>query len=128
VLELGAGTGAVGIFAAALGAARVVLTDGGSDALLALAERNVELNRQPRGPVPASAVVNVERLKWGGTLHAALHSVDFVLASDVTTLRTELQVLCDTISSLIRKNPSTRVILSHECRSDYDEQLEYFEN
>ena len=45
VLELGSGTGAVGLYAAALGASRVVLTDGGPPALLELLAANVDANR-----------------------------------------------------------------------------------
>ena len=39
------GTGAVGLYAAALGASRVVLTDGGPPALLELLAANVDANR-----------------------------------------------------------------------------------
>jgi hypothetical protein len=46
VLELGSGTGAVGLYAAALGASRVVLTDGGPPALLELLAANVDANRR----------------------------------------------------------------------------------
>jgi predicted nicotinamide N-methyase len=44
-LELGSGTGAVGLYAAGLGASMVVLTDGASE-LLPLIEHNVRRNAQ----------------------------------------------------------------------------------
>merc|ERR1712107_1622 len=58
---------------------------------------------------------------------------DWILASDVITLRAEVSALCKTLAELLhsgsagssRRRP--RVILSHERRSDYDEQLDYFE-
>ena len=46
VLEIGCGGGAVGIYAAALGAASVSLTDGGGEALLELASANVRRNEE----------------------------------------------------------------------------------
>ena len=55
VLELGSGTGAVGLAAAAMGAARVVLTDGGSESLLKLAKDNAARNKAPGGAVPLAA-------------------------------------------------------------------------
>lgn len=128
VLELGAGTGAVGIFAAAMGASSVTLTDGGSAALLELAARNVEANRWPKGPVPVTAEVRVEALRWGSVADAkAFRGADWVLASDVIALRAQVCVLCDTIVELLEVPERPRIVIAHERRTDYDEQFEFFE-
>ena len=51
LLELGSGaTGACGIFAAGLGASRVVLTDGGNEALMRLLEWNAHAANEEDGP------------------------------------------------------------------------------
>lgn len=76
LLELGCGTGAVGIFAAASGARRVLLTDG-SDSALSNAKMNANLNRIALG----AADVATRKFAFGD---AALPSgrFDYIIASD----------------------------------------------
>ena len=62
MLELGAGTGISGLFAAGLGASRVVFTDG-EDELVPLLEANAEQNRG-RHLYGASTVVQAGRWRF----------------------------------------------------------------
>lgn len=87
VLELGSGTGAVGLFAAGMGANRVVLTD--RDELLPLLVTNVGRNGGALGR--SAQGVEVAALDWrsgGADLNASLAALggpfDVVLGSDLT--------------------------------------------
>ena len=88
------GTGACGLYAAGIGASRVILTDSGEEPVLnQLLARNVDANRHL---LPSSiAEVRVAPLRWGDD--AALNALcrpggsqdgsdgfDLVLASDIT--------------------------------------------
>ena len=93
--QLGSGTGAGGLYAAGLGASRVVLTDGGPPALLSLCERNVRASlRRFRRRADAGLDaglgdpdVSVEPLRWGDVASAGglpSGEWDWVIGSDVT--------------------------------------------
>ena len=116
VLELGCGTGAVGLFAAALGARRVLLTDGGPEALLALARSNVEAARRAE-LLEAGAEVEVASLVWGDASAAeATARHDLVLGSDVTYAAEAHAPLCASLARVARHSPGCRVVLAHEHR------------
>ena len=112
--ELGSGTGAVGLFAAALGA-RVVLTDvgpltaqgyGGTSRLLHLLRENVRANRALLGENAEGCFV--AELDWAQKAHAAAirkahapDGFDLVLASDVIYQSSAHAPLANTISRLL---------------------------
>lgn len=77
VIELGSGTGAVGLYAAGCHASRVILTDG-SDEVQTLMQTNVGLNRSL---LPTQGSIAVARLRWGRD-DAPSEPFDWVLASD----------------------------------------------
>lgn len=123
--ELGAGTGAVGLFAAALGA-RVVLTDvgpltatgyGGNTRLLRLLRENAHANSTLIGERGGAA--HVAELDWGQKAHAeavkAAHAPDgfeLLLASDVIYQAAghAVKPLASTIARLLRKDAGVALI------------------
>lgn len=121
ILELGCGTGAVGIYAAALGAPRVTLTDGGSAALLALAAANVEANSALWAK---TGTVCVARHAWGEAASSpALCGHDIIVASDVTYATHAHAALCSTLAAQLREHsPGARAVIAHQHRIAIDEQ------
>ena len=115
ILELGAGHGAVGLYAAALGARRVLLTDAySSQALLDLARRNVAANLRV-GTIPRT-VVDVQVLRWGEDEIQFEAPPDYILAADVIYNRRAHAALCSTLASLVGGGAATRAVLAHEHR------------
>lgn len=123
VLELGAGLGAVGLYAAGLGASRVVLTER-DDKLRPLAA-NVALNTH----LLNTSELLVTPLSWGGPLPNLLptahappsrtpHAFDLVLGSDVTYKHEAVHELAHTLDGLLRaRTPTAVAILAHEHRA-----------
>tara|TARA_B110001452_G_scaffold197854_1_gene167795 strand:- start:341 stop:1111 length:771 start_codon:yes stop_codon:yes gene_type:complete len=129
VIDLGAGTGAVGLAAAAYGARHVVLSDIDSTAsmathqgweerstLEALAENVTQLNRW------ATDTVSVAELRWGDGEHLAAlrkawpHGFDTVVASDLLYYPPETYgALAETIRA-VAAAADTSVVLSYRVR------------
>ena len=111
ILELGCGIGACGLYASALGAPRVALTDGGNDELLANTRANVERNAALLRD--GGAGVTVERFLFGEALPGPRY--DLVLASDVTYSVNEVRdALCRSARELLLAG--SRVVIAHEHR------------
>jgi hypothetical protein len=103
VLELGSGTGACGIYCAGLGAARVVLTDGGSPALLALAAQNARAATRI-SPKVAAAAVEVRTLTWGCEAdQLPTGYFRWILGSDIIYDDTAHDALCRSLQQLLQR-------------------------
>lgn len=137
-LRFVAGTGAVGLYAAAVGARAVMLTDGGPPTVLTLARANAAANRELWSE---STCIEAQRLVWGqegsssstdtesplppsgvrtgvatpshataakGAGASSDSGLDWIVASDVTYWTGAHAELCWTISALMRAQQVTR--------------------
>ena len=131
VIELGSGSGAVGLVCAALGAASVTLTDV-PDALSLIA-RNVESN-----PPPSGTTVRVAPCLWGNSEHisAILNGTDgnpagfdVILCCEVVYQQTEevLKALAYTQHALSRRDATSKVLLAYEFRMGLSDDIVYFD-
>ena len=114
VLELGGGTGVVGLYAAGLGARQVCLTDG-KEGLTRLQAKNILLNT-PR--LPTGTHVTAQRLVWGAEPPPE-GPWDLVIGSDVTydDEFPRVQAFARTVALLLEQQPvPPRVLLAHDHR------------
>jgi len=105
VLELGAGTGVVGLTLARLGAA-VTLTDNEAE-VIALLERNLLANELGK-------TVNTHLLDFGDATTYLLQEFDVIVAADVLYNTCQAEKLAHTLNAHVR--PGTEVFLSYEKR------------
>jgi predicted nicotinamide N-methyase len=112
VLELGAGTGAVGLAAAALGATSVLLTD------LPYVQANLDANVAALGLASASVAV----LDWTAPLPPDLPPVDVVVAADVVWLDELLPPFLATLDALLARAEAPVALLAHQTRASSTER------
>ncbi|XP_019349619.2 protein N-lysine methyltransferase METTL21D [Alligator mississippiensis] len=107
VLELGAGTGAVGIMAASLGA-DVTVTD--LEELQDLLKLNIETNKHL-----LTGSIQAKVLKWGEDVTAFLPPPDYILMADCIYYEESLEPLLKTLKDL--SGPDTCIICCYEQRT-----------
>lgn len=112
VIELGAGTGIVGILAARLGA-EVTLTD--LPHALPQLQRNVSANRPPSGW--PSVTPTVLPLSWGLDQEQFPSDWDLVLGADIVYLSDTYPLLMDTLTHLCQEGAA--VYLSSKMRREH---------
>lgn len=115
VVELGSGTGVVGIVAAALGA-NTVISD--LPEYLPLLKTNIDLNRDVlRGEIEAKKIV------WGEDsleLKEEIGKIDFILVSDCVYYEASLKPLVSTLLELTEEK--TEILISFEERESEQKQ------
>ncbi|ESO11538.1 hypothetical protein HELRODRAFT_71648 [Helobdella robusta] len=111
VIELGSGTGFLGIFYSKLGA-KVTLTDV-ADCIPNM-EHNVGINE-------ASGAVTVKELKWGQNLSEFQDKYDFILGADIVYIEETFKDLLNTLLHL--SNCQTKIFLSCKIRYKKDSKF-----
>lgn len=126
VLELGAGTGLVGLVCCFMGARKVFITD--LPEALPLCSENLDLNRCVMSDESA---VYTRKLTWGDDedvwkVLSEAGSIDLIIGSDIVYHQSEeaLNSLVKTISAAC--NPSTVVIIAYEDREGLIEDEHFF--
>jgi len=114
VLELGAGTGAVGLVTAALGAGKVTVTD--LPRFVPLLEEGIALNSNLTN-------INAKALTWGSDdndKNIETGYYDLILVSDCIYYEGSVEPLIKTLIKLCELNKHCRVLFTYEVR-DYSE-------
>lgn len=116
-LEIGAGTGIVGILSAVLGATSIVLTD--LPRVLPILQKQVEVNRNnflelTGGDI--SETVFVQELTWGKNVgdYQQLFgdNLDLILVSDLAAPTKEVPNLIESLRALLQLNKHSRILLA----------------
>jgi predicted nicotinamide N-methyase len=127
VLELGSGTGLVGLSAALLGAKEVVLTD--LDYTMENLARNVATTLQFAADSgrEVESSVSTRVLDWFAP-PSDLGGLDVILASDVVWVEELIAPLVQTMDVLLRhSSPGARVLMAHQTRSSQSDRVLFAE-
>ena len=114
VVELGSGTGAVGLSAAVLGASSVILTD--QEELVEFLIHNIDINKDVLGE--GHDVVAMP-LKWGDndqikSVLKKIETVDYIFVSDCVFYQESVEDLVETLYVLA--DEATEIVLTYEER------------
>jgi len=111
VIELGSGTGLVGLVAALLGG-NVWITD--QAPLLDIMRQNITINN-------LSSVCTAAELNWGTSIPSVMPRPDLVLAADCVYFEPAFPLLVQTLSDLVEDN--TEVIFCYKKRRKADKRF-----
>ncbi|KAF8558957.1 hypothetical protein OG21DRAFT_1372545, partial [Imleria badia] len=111
ILELGSGTGLVGLVAGKLGA-DVLITD--QAPLLDIMHANVKLNQ-------LESFVNVSELNWGEALPPGISQPDLILAADCVYFEPAFPLLVKTLSGLATEQ--TEILFCYKKRRKADKRF-----
>ncbi|CAE6509838.1 unnamed protein product [Rhizoctonia solani] len=115
VIELGSGTGLVGLVAGLLGAEEVIITD--QEQLVNIMEKNIELNNI-RGRVRASV------LNWGEPMSPNLPStVSLIIAADCVYAEPAFPLLVSTLTDLNNTYPEAEILFCYKKRRKADKRF-----
>ncbi|EGZ09863.1 hypothetical protein PHYSODRAFT_318381 [Phytophthora sojae] len=127
IVELGAGTGLVGISAALLGARQVILTD--LDYVVDNLAKNVAetMKLAANAGKPVDSDISTRVLDWFNP-PTDLGDIDFLLASDVVWVEELIPPLVATFDTLLRHSSiKTRILMSYQKRSIVSDRLLFSE-
>ncbi|CAE6457837.1 unnamed protein product [Rhizoctonia solani] len=117
VIELGSGTGLVGLVAGLLGAEEVVITDQESEQLINIMKENVELNNL-QGRVRASV------LNWGEPISPDLPSTaSLIIAADCVYAEPAFPLLVSTLADLNNTYPEAEILFCYKKRRKADKRF-----
>jgi predicted nicotinamide N-methyase len=109
ILDIGSGTGAVGLYAASLSQTGHVVLSDGDESLLPLLDANIRANASLLGTSVSDACARIKAslLRWGvheHLLRMPTTAFDWVLGSDVIYSSDAHAALCCTLRHLIRRS------------------------
>ncbi|KAL5641154.1 hypothetical protein ACGC1H_001590 [Rhizoctonia solani] len=114
VIELGSGTGLVGLVAGLLGAEEVVITD--QEQLVNIMEENIELNNlQDR--------VRASVLNWGEAMTSLPSMISLIVAADCVYAEPAFPLLVSTLTDLNNAYPEAEILFCYKKRRKADKRF-----